>query len=173
MTEKYRATLIDHDGTRVEYISTDLSHDVMFPIRGGELLYLSRISYIKVLEEDTVPGSWQALATLAFTGRPFAAGLASLVYEKTTCLAEIGFYGDKESYLLLTNERVCEKVQRIHQNIRFYGSYKEHFPGTFGRIMNIGSYYVNFWTTLLTLLMIGMLCLTGFLILLLTIWLTK
>ena len=167
MTTKLKVTLIDIDGNRSDFISTDLAHDVMFPEHGGKLLYLSRISSLEVLEENSIPGYWEGAATLAFTGRPLAAGLATLVYEKTTCLSEIQFYGDDNVYLMLADERVCEKVQKILQCIRFNGSYKENLPGAFGRLFNIGSYYTGFLTATITLMFIGLLFLLGVFILLL------
>ena len=167
MTRKFTATLVDTDGNRRDFITTDLLHDVMFPKYGGKLLYLSRISSLEVLEANTIPGYWEGIAALAFTGRPLAGGLATLVYEKTTCLSEIQFYGDDNVYLLVADERICEKVQKILQKIRFYGSYKENLPGTFGRLLNIGSYYTNFLTATITLLFLGLLFLLGVLILVL------
>ena len=161
MTRKFIATLVDTDGNRRDFITTDLLHDVMFPKYGGKLLYLSRISSLEVLEANAIPGYWEGIATMAFTGRPLAGGLATLVYEKTTCLSEIQFYGDDNVYLLVADERICEKVQKILQHIRFYGSYKENLPGTFGRSFNIGSYYTNFVTAVITLLLLGLLFLLG------------
>ena len=167
MTRKFTATLVDTDGNRRDFITTDLLHDVMFPKYGGKLLYLSRISSLEVLEANAIPGYWEGIATMAFTGRPLEGGLATLVYEKTTCLSEIQFYGDDNVYLLVADERICEKVQKILQHIRFYGSYKENLPGTFGRLFNIGSYYTNFLTATITLLFLGLLFLLGVLILVL------
>lgn len=161
MTTKFTATLVDTDGERSDFITGDLSHDVMFPKYGGKLLYLSRISNIEVLEANSIPGYWEGIATLALTGRPLAGGLATLVYEKTTCLSEIQFYGDDNVYLLVADERICEKVQRILQHIRLYGSYTENLPGPFGRSFNIGSYYTNFVTAVITLLFLGLLFLLG------------
>lgn len=167
MTTKFTVTLVEADGKRSDFITGDLSHDVMFPKYGGKLLYLSRISSIEVLEEDSIPGYWEGAVTLMLTGRPLAGGLATLVYEKTTCLSEIKFYGDENVYLLVADEQVCEKVQKILQHIRFYGSYTENLPGPFGRSFNIGSYYTNFLTAAITLLFLGLLFLLGVLILVL------
>ena len=167
MTTKFTATLVDTDGERSDFITGDLSHDVMFPKYGGKLFYLSRISSIEILEADSIPGYWEGIATLALTGRPLAGGLATLVYEKTTCLSEIQFYGDDNVYLLVADEQVCEKIQKILQHIRFYGSYNENLPGTLGRLFNIGSYYTNLLTAAITLLIFGLLFLLGVLILVL------
>lgn len=167
MTTKLKVTLIDIDGNRSDFISTDLAHDVMFPVQGGKLLYLSRISSLEILEENSIPGYWEGVAALAFTGKPLAAGLATLAYEKTTCLSEIQFYGDDNVYLMLADECVCEKVEQILQYIRFYGSYKENLPGTFGRLFSIGSYYTGFLTAAFTLIFLGLLFLLGVFIIIL------
>ena len=168
MSDKFEATLIRSDGSRLNFVSSDRIYDVMFPENpGGKLLYLSRISSIRILEDRTVPGRWQALATAIFTRDPLATGLANIVFEKTTCLAEVQFYGDDETYLLLTDQKICDKIAMILQNIRFYGHYNEQFPGTLSRIFSIGSYHWNFFTVFLFMLMIGMFCLSLLLLVLL------
>lgn len=166
MSDKFYATLIHPDGTRWGFVTSDLSHDVMFPDkRCGKLLYLSRIRSVRQIEYRITPDRGMAVMVLAFTGRPFFAGLAALANEKTTCLSEIQFYGDEQTYLLLTNERVTDKIEVILQDIRFYGSYKENLPTAAGRIFNIGSYYIGLIPFVICLLFLGMLCLTGLLIL--------
>lgn len=165
MSDKFSATLIHPDGTRLSFITSDLNQDIMFPDkRSGKPLYLSRISSIQQVSYRTTPDRGMAIAVLAFTGRPFYAGLAALANEKTTTLSEIQFYGDDETYLLLTDERVAEKIEMILQDIQFYGSYKEKFPGKIGRIFNIGSYHMGLGSVFICLLLLGMLCLTGLLL---------
>ena len=174
MSEKFHATLIHPNGTRLDFVTSDLSQDVMFPDkRSGKLLYLSRICSVRQLEYRITPDRGMAVAVLAFTGRPFFAGLAALVNEKTTCLSEIQFYGDAETYLLLTNERITDKIEMILQDIRFYGSYKENLPGRIGRMFNIGNCYIDFFHVALSLLFLGMLCLTGFFLVVMIAWIVR
>ena len=91
-----------------------------------------------------------------------------LVIQKEYLIAEfrkkIYFSKNDKNYYQRVMNGKREKIEMILQDIQFYGSYKEKFPGKIGRIFNIGSYHMGFSSFFICLLLLGMLCLTGLLL---------